>query len=75
MTSVEWIGWSGMIFSCDIGAIIVWEYIKRKRNKRLDNTKCDDCQKVKRTKMTPDRHHWLCKECMKVYKVENKEII
>lgn len=71
MSPVEAIIWFSLILAADIVAMWGWDYYKRKKNKRLDNTKCDDCNKVRRTKVSPDRKHWLCKECMKVYKIEN----
>lgn len=74
MNIIDIFTWFILILMADIVAMVSFEYYKRKRNKRLDNTKCDDCQKVRRTKRSPDKRHWLCATCMKIYKEENKEI-
>ena len=71
MSYYDMIIWFLLILGADIMAMVGWEYYKKKRNKRLDATKCDDCQRVRRTKISPDRKHWLCKECMKIYTLEN----
>lgn len=71
MDTTEIIVWLVLILVADVAAMVLYDWYKKKKNKRLDNTKCDDCGKVRRTKKTPDRRHWLCRECMKIYKLEN----
>lgn len=63
--------WFALILLADISAMVVWDLYERKRKQRLTNIKCDGCTKPRRTRRTPDKKYYLCRECMKIYKIEN----
>ena len=69
MNSEYWI-WFLLIFASDICAAIVF-YFGQKWLKKSPNIGCENCGKPRVTKKSWDKKFWLCRSCMKIYRLEN----
>jgi len=58
------------IFVACILVELLFRWYDKRSDKRLD-IGCDYCEKAAKTRRTPDKRYWLCKECMSIYKEEN----